>query len=245
MHLDLIYKSTSTACLYATTVCAGAQKAWAQPQACVLLQPLLQNRSSAISLCRYLSKTKWLCKAQDSASCVGALLGNVQVLCLQVHHLLAQCWLCRCLGNYIKKHSGRLLKPRAARQHLLDHLLQSLVKSGTWPPPQWVRMRQGFWAISLCVSFYTCLPRQCWSSSLSWCYRRGFLGSPVLTLHSETGNGCKLQCFSRCAAPGFFQLKWTSWKRALTLKSNLKNVEPQVSGWLWKQGHMLFILHEG
>lgn len=75
--------------------------------------------------------------------------------------------------------------------------------------------------------------------------QKRFLRSPVLTLQSETGNGCKLQCFSRCAAPGFFQLKWTSWKRALTLKSNLKNVEPQVSGWLWKQGHMLFILHEG
>lgn len=196
-------------------------------------------------LCRYLSITKWLCKAQDSGSCVGALLGNVQVLCLQVHHLLVQCWLCSCLGNYIKKHFGRLLKPRAARQHLLDHLLQSSVKCGTWPPPQWVRMSQGFWAVSLCVSFYL-PPRQCWSSRLySWCYRRGFW--VVQSWGCTEKLGKDVNC---SAAPGFFQLKWTNWKGALNLKSsassaNLENEKPQVSGWPWKQGHMLFILHEG
>lgn len=121
------------------------------------LWPQLQNRSWNISfLFRNLSKTRYLYKKQDSGACVGASLGNVQVLCLPVRHLLGQHWLCSCSGNYRGKHFGRLLKPRAARQRLLDHLLQSSMwcSTETWLPPWWVRISQGFQPVSLHACFY-------------------------------------------------------------------------------------------
>lgn len=88
------------------------------------LWPLSLNRSQTISLLfKNLRETRYLSKRQDSGACARASLVSVQVLCLPAQHLPGQCWLCSRSGSDRGKHFGRLLKPRAARQSLPNHLL--------------------------------------------------------------------------------------------------------------------------
>lgn len=131
---ELIYKSNSISCLDTTRDSAGAQNPEMQPRLKGLSVPsaTAANRSWSIYfLFRNLRKTRYLYKKQDPGTCAGAPLGNVQALCLPVHRLLWQNSLCSHSENCRGKHSGRLLKPRAVRQHLLNHLLQSLGRCST------------------------------------------------------------------------------------------------------------------
>lgn len=121
---ELILKSTEIPCLDTTGTWAGAQNPEEQ---CGLRGPSVplttgakQNLNYFFSL-QKLEQNKIFVQKAGLGACIGASLGNGQVLCLPLDQLLRQRCSCSRPGDYRGKCFGRLLRPRAARQHLLSH----------------------------------------------------------------------------------------------------------------------------